>query len=144
MITVSIVVLTLLPVLLALYVFFTELPALSLDEARSRLFRTRAQLFELAAKEQVGFRSPAYRMQRDMINGSIRFAHDLSVIRLLVVRLSLAANPSVVAARFENEFARAKQNLPDETRHSLDQISHQIERTMLQNIVKASAFLHSF
>jgi hypothetical protein len=56
-----------------------------IDLLRQRLFRVRDELFNEAAAERIDFNSPAYGMMRTTLNGMIQFAHELSLIRLVIM-----------------------------------------------------------
>lgn len=56
-----------------------------IDLLRQQLFRIRDDLFQHARKGDFDFDSKAYGMTRDTLNGMIRFAHELSIWRILVL-----------------------------------------------------------
>ena len=55
------------------------------DALRHRLFVVRGGLFDYALANGLAFNDPAYVMLRDTINGTLRFAHKISVTRFLVL-----------------------------------------------------------
>lgn len=65
------------------YFFFLERP-LQVDSFRQRLFEIRGDLFTAARNEQFVDRH-AHQLTRTMLNGAIRFAHELSLSRILTV-----------------------------------------------------------
>lgn len=54
------------------------------DAFRQDLFKLRDELFDYAAEGKIQFDHPAYGILRIQINGAIRFAHQLSFVRLLL------------------------------------------------------------
>jgi hypothetical protein len=138
MITAAIIFFYVAPLLLAFYVLFALLPSFAMDDTRSRLFAIRSQLFEMGVDGRLDFKSPAYRMTRDLLNGSIRYAHDCSVVRLLMLRFTFGKNRPQTAASFENEFSRAKQNLPEATRKELESLHRKTSNVMLRHVLVRS------
>jgi len=57
------------------------------DLLRQRLFEIRDHLFICAARGELSFESPAYKMTRQTLNGMIRFAHTFSLTRIAIDRL---------------------------------------------------------
>lgn len=56
-----------------------------IDLLRFHLFGQRDYLFAAAARGEISFDSPAYRMTRQTINGMIRFAHEVSLWRVIIL-----------------------------------------------------------
>ena len=69
------------------YVFFWLYQPYRLDKYRDNLFTLRAELFDLAANGKIPFDHPAYVILRDTMNGSIRFAHQMGVLDILIYSL---------------------------------------------------------
>lgn len=72
--------------LAGLWWFFTgPWRQLRIDETRQSLFELRDKLFDMAADGELDFDAPAYGRARDQLNGMIRFTHQVSLIRLVVM-----------------------------------------------------------
>jgi hypothetical protein len=56
-----------------------------LDSFRRRLFEVRDGLFDYASSGAIGFDDPAYTTLRSIANGMIRFAHQITFTRVLVL-----------------------------------------------------------
>jgi hypothetical protein len=138
MITAAVIFLYVAPLLLAFYVLFVQLPSFAMDDTRQRLFAIRAKLFDMGIDGRLDFKSPAYTMTRDLLNGSIRFTHDCSVVRLLVMRFSFGKKRPQTAVLFENEFARATQNLPEATRKELQGLHRATSTAMMRHVIMRS------
>jgi hypothetical protein len=54
-----------------------------IDRLRHDLFRLRNGLCQSAANGEISFQSPAYQNTRLMLNGMIRFAHKVSLVRFV-------------------------------------------------------------
>ena len=80
-----------------LIVIFKMIPEARLDSFRQRMFTIRDGLFDYAADGNIPFDHPAYLLLRAQMNGYIRFAHDLTVFRILMTvaaRKIRGENPS--------------------------------------------------
>lgn len=71
-------------VFLVLYVAWQQLVA---EFLRQRLFEIRDSVFNLAAEEKIDFNSDAYRQFRNDLNTIIRYAHRITIPRILVLSL---------------------------------------------------------
>lgn len=69
-------------------VYFCYIPY-RIDLFRHRLFKMRAELFDLALEGHVAFDDPAYTRMRMLLNGFIRNAHRLNVVTLGLVLWAL-------------------------------------------------------
>lgn len=56
-----------------------------IERTRLRLFQLRDAFFDTAAEGLLPFESPAYGLTRTILNGTIRFTHEMSLTKLLVV-----------------------------------------------------------
>jgi hypothetical protein len=65
------------------FLWFGPLRWLATDWARNTMFAARERLWDEAGAGRISFDDPSYRYIRDSINGSIRFAHSLSLVRVL-------------------------------------------------------------
>src|SRR6266852_4021697 len=62
-------------------------PSYRLDSFRQKMFALRDELFDYAADGHIGFNEPAYRLLRQLMNGFIRYAHQLTFYRLCLAFL---------------------------------------------------------
>src|SRR5260370_14413210 len=53
-----------------------------LDSFRQEMFIIRDELFDYAASGRISFNDPAYRLLRQLMNGFIRYGHQLTFFRL--------------------------------------------------------------
>ena len=65
--------------------FFTLHRGYHIAKTRQRLFSIRTELFIAAANGKISFDDPGYRQVRLVINGTIKFTHNLSIFRLLAI-----------------------------------------------------------
>jgi hypothetical protein len=67
-----------------LFVAFKVFPEVRLDSFRQGMFAVRDELFDYAAEGNISFEHPAYLLLRRQMNGFIRYAHHLTVFRILM------------------------------------------------------------
>lgn len=83
------------------------------DKYRQDLFTVRDRLFNFAAEGGIEFDNPAYIMVRTYLNGSIRYAERLSLLKILISRAS-ANQPT--KSFFLNDVENRIKGLTDEQR----------------------------
>lgn len=59
------------------------------DLARQRMFKNRDELFDMARRGELDFRSDSYRNIRMEMNNMIRFAHGLTWVRLALLAVAI-------------------------------------------------------
>jgi hypothetical protein len=80
---------------------------------RQRLFEVRDELFDAAADGMMPFDHPAYRMTRQFINGTIRFAHRMNTTTLLLLLVTAwLTRPPQPQPAFVVRLREACQTLP--------------------------------
>jgi hypothetical protein len=72
-----------------------------LDAFRQDLFIVRDKLFDYAQEGKIGFDDPAYRLLRQLFNGMIRYAHQLTFFRVCITMFQI----KVLAQAFEPEWS---------------------------------------
>lgn len=84
------------------------------DCFRDSMFELRDELFDDAVQERIGFDSAAYNLLRSTMNGSIRFAHCLSLTRFIV--LSKTSRPVGLPTDelFSERFRKAMDELDED------------------------------
>lgn len=87
-----------------------------IDESRQQLFAIRDELFDKATAGIISFDDEAYGLTRNTLNGLIRFTHELSVIRLIVMSWVCRDFDEEYAERFCNRLNNAFEKLTDEQR----------------------------
>lgn len=111
MLTVTAMVLIWLGVGFLWWMFFFLYRDYRIDRLRHRLFVIRNDLFLAASRGEIGFDHPAYLLTRKTLNGTIRFAHQLSLTRLLMSRLFIGNDMSAIRADYEDRRAKAYKGL---------------------------------
>src|SRR5882762_3750422 len=73
-----------LSLIVLVFVMFRLWPEQRIDLFRQQMFALRDELFDFAADENVSFEHPAYKLLRELMNGFIRYAHNLTPYRTLM------------------------------------------------------------
>jgi hypothetical protein len=96
----------LIPLLLSL------LPTVRLDEFRQNMFSVRNELFDYAAAGHISYNDPAYRLLRQLMNGYIRYGHQLTFFRVFLTVIQSKtmgrANDLTWTTRWEKALANIK------------------------------------
>lgn len=124
------------------WLVFVELRSYRLDLTRQKLFNIRDELFALAAKGEMAFDSKAYGLMRTTLNGMIRFAHKISLIRLIA---TIYADEIILkgkgSAAFDKAMSRAISELPFGARKKILAARKEMHRAVLRHIVFSSVIL---
>jgi hypothetical protein len=80
---------------LFLLFFYTTWQSAMTDMARQYVFERRDAVFDMAADGKLSFESAEYKIIRDAFNGLIRFAHELTWVRLAIHWGEAVEGPSV-------------------------------------------------
>jgi cbb3-type cytochrome oxidase subunit 3 len=80
----STIVQSLLSLILLVIIVFAWWPAQRVDLFRQQMFALRDELFDFAIDGKVSFDDPAYALLRHLMNGFIRYAHNLTPFRTLM------------------------------------------------------------
>ncbi len=107
-----------------------------MDAFRERIFTLRNELFLVAARGEIGFDDPAYKMLRERLNVSLRYAHEYTLTKLLLALAIPSIGNSEGLTWAENTKA-----LPRETRELLDQYRNMFVLNVLRYMILRSYFL---
>ena len=78
---------TLLSLIVLIFVMFSLWPGQRMDIFRQQMFALRDELFDFALEGGIEFDNPAYTQLRELMNGFIRYAHNLTPYRTLMFYL---------------------------------------------------------
>jgi hypothetical protein len=110
------------------------------DAFRQELFGLRSELFDLGANQVVPFDHAAYAQLRLMINGTIRYAHQVSFPTLLVVIAQSEHAPSDPLAVWKKHV----QELPEDGRNRLLAIHNRVSGAFAKHLIGGSIILFSY
>jgi hypothetical protein len=115
--------------------FFTLHRNFHIARTRQRLFGIRASLFNAALEGKIGFDEPAYRQVRQVLNGIIRFTHNLSFFRMLAIVIFNQYVHKDLLGHFNSQLEKALDKLTLEQKelllNSLDEAHLQIVRHLM-------------
>lgn len=111
------------------------------DRARQNLFIKRARLFDLARTGEISFSDPAYIAIRMHIERLIRFAHNLTWLRLLVLLPKIRGSNAVQNADVPAMIASISN---DDARDEVKKIYDSIGKQLLAMVVAKSPILLIF
>jgi hypothetical protein len=124
-------------------IFYLSIRGYLLDQLRQALFAIRDDLFDFATDGGIAFDHPAYRELRDDLNSIIRFAHKISVFRLLLAHYMKAPDG---AARKQPDLAdwlEQVNRLPPLARRKLIAVRVDSLREVTRYIVQRSLLMLS-
>lgn len=109
------------------------------DIARQYCFAKRDRLFDLALAGRIDFRSNEYRAMRLSLEKTIRFCHEISIYRLLLLGLDRTSREGSIHL---STLSKAASRVEDaETRKELEALAHGVEDMILLVIWMRSPLL---
>lgn len=105
-----------------------------LDSFRDHVFSIRDELFLYAAKQNIKFHDPAYTILRDRMNASLRYAHEFTMTRLLLVSGMHEPQKSPFLVKWE----ASVRELPEATQMKMREINVRYNEAMLQHVIYLS------
>jgi hypothetical protein len=122
-----------------LVILYGPWQAICTDIARQILFEKRDAIFDLAHGGKLSFTSREYGTIRSSLQASIRFAHELTLPRFLVMAAVLAARGNRPE---DNDLSRAIRNIADPTtRSQVENLVKQAYRTLVLMMVVKSPMM---
>jgi hypothetical protein len=111
------------------------------DELRQRIFHVRDDLFDYASQGHIGFDNVAYMMTRTYLNGSIRFAERMTLVKLIVGSHILKHYKS----SFDSELKQSLKTLNPEQRGKIEKsivlsVEHTITYLAKKNFLVITIF----
>lgn len=126
------------------YLWFFEYRKYLLDDTRQRLFKIRDDLFYAAAVEgKIDVNSPLYGMTRNTINGTIRFAHEVSAVHYILTTFyghkKIMNNP--LMKEYKARMDKAVESVTDEQKEFISEVQSKMHLTVFNHIVRGSLVL---
>ncbi len=120
MLTVTDVVLAAAACALGGYLYFCLYHRLRVDLFRQALFGIRDELMHDAPAYGIPFDSQGYLVTRTMLNGMIRFAHELSLTRILIIQITnRVLTAKITSVPYDDILGAALDELPSRARDRL-------------------------
>ena len=120
------------------HVAFNVYPHSAIALARFNLFELRDELFQMAVEGKLDFKSPGYKACRQMINGFIRYAHDMSLLQMITTQLVAKLRKQKISTR---EWDAAIERLDPESRALVEQVMRQATVHMVRLLITKSVIL---
>lgn len=105
-------------VLVAVHLFW-EYRSYRIDQLRQDLFRVRDELFRAAERGEIAFDAPAYGITRATLNGMIRYAHELTLVRAVIAVVSSRTYLAPPHTAYRSRIAVALKALPSDQQRKL-------------------------
>ena len=123
------------------WLFFVEYKRYRCDRTRQELFKIRDQLFQKAADGVLPFDSKAYCLTRTTLNGMIRFAHEVSFIRLLLGFWLHKSIQDRDAKRYLEDMSQALNDLPEPGRTAVKEARSKMHLIIISHVIHTSLAL---
>ena len=121
--------------------FFDVYYRYRLDIFRQELFEIRDKLFDEAARLGI-FNEKAYTMTRITLNGMIRFAHEVSLLRFAVAYFSqMWFVKRDIASLYQTAFSKALNKLPEDQQKIIMRARVHAHMVLASHIVHSSVML---
>jgi hypothetical protein len=114
------------------WLYEVEYKRYRLDRFRDNLFLIRGSLFDAAARGEIPLDHPAYHILRTNINGIIRFSHDLSFFRFLLMRSEMKSEAGKSrSAEYKQRMESSMASLNDSQRRLIISTNREIHKSVM-------------
>lgn len=138
----SIAVQVLLSLTVLLFVLFSLWPSQRVDLFRQQMFALRDELFDFALAENFDFDDPAYTQLRELLNGFIRYAHNLTAYRTLMSFVRWKCTSSEPHRGWATSWEQALDNVQNKnTRAQLEEFRSKASMLVVSQIVLSPTLL---
>jgi hypothetical protein len=121
------------------------LPEVRLDGFRQNMFSVRDELFDYAASGKISFNDPAYRLLRQLMNGFIRYGHQVTFFRVCTTAIQFKVMHISKEFTWTTKWERALANINDEeVRKSLNAFHDRTAALVATRLVFGSPILVAF
>ena len=104
---------------------FKIIPYSRLDAFRQKMFSIRDEMFDYAADGNIPFDHPAYILLRRQMNGFIRYGHQLTVFRCLMIVAIQKVSGDALEGVWFSEWQKALDSISDDcVRKKLENFHH--------------------
>ncbi|MDF3241955.1 hypothetical protein [Pseudomonas veronii] len=119
--------------MLTLYwLYEVEYKRYRLDKFRDKLFMIRGGLFDAAARGEIPLDHPAYLILRTNINGMIRFSHDLTFFRFLLMRSEMKSEAGKSrSAEYKRRVEASMVTLTDSQRQLITSTNREVHQSVM-------------
>jgi hypothetical protein len=126
------------------FIIFKLWPDQRMDILRQRMFALRDELFDFAMDGHIGFDNPAYRLLRDLLNGTIRYAHNLTPYRTMMLILKWKFVPDEPKHEWSVAWEHALAKIEDgQVRNQLEMFHSRATMLIVSHLVLSPGLLLS-
>jgi len=116
-----------------------------LDSFRQKMFALRDELFDFAADGNIGFADEAYRLLRQSMNGTIRYAHQLTFFRVCMTMAEIELASLGARSDWSNDWQRALGTISDrQVREKMEDFHGRSMQLVIERLVLGSPLLLGF
>jgi hypothetical protein len=138
----SIIVQSALSLIALAVVMFAWWPEQRVDLFRQQMFALRDELFDFAMAGKIEFDDPAYTLLRHLMNGFIRYAHNLTPYRALMSFLRWKLVSKEARNEWPISWEKALAKVPDnDTRDKLQEFHSKATMLVVSQLVLSPGFL---
>jgi hypothetical protein len=138
----SIIVQSALSLIVLIFIVFVWWPNQRADLFRQQMFALRDELFDFALDGRIAFDDPAYKLLRSLMNGTIRYAHNLTPYRTLVSILRSKCTSNQPTNAWSVSWERALKGAEDtDTRNQLVMFHSRANMLILSQLVLSPGLL---
>ena len=124
------------------FIIFKWWPEQRVDLLRQRMFALRDEFFDFALDEHVRFDEPAYKLLRDLMNGTIRYAHNLTPYRTAMSFLRWKSVSKQPIGGWSQSWNRALKKIEsDETRIKMEAFHSRATMLVVSHLVLSPGLL---
>jgi len=137
----NVLITSLLSLIVLMLLIFWLWPQQRIDLFRQQMFAIRDELWDFAAAENLSFDDPAHALLRQLMNGFIRYAHNLTPYRILLsfLQWKYIGEP---AGQWTSSWNKAVKQLPNEdTQKALQQFHSRAMDLVLGQILLSPGML---
>jgi hypothetical protein len=121
---------------------FNLIPAYRLDAFRQKMFTQRDRLWDYAAAGNISFDDPAYLLLRKLMNGFIRYGHQLTFFRVFMTMLHWHAIGQAPELTWHTKWDRALSQVQDaEVKAYLENAHQRAVTAMVKHLATGSPIL---
>lgn len=123
------------------YLYFFAYKDYVVDKTRSELFILRDSLFDYADSGQISFDNEVYKTTRIMINGVIRFTHDISLSNWAMITFFSNEDSRNYQKQFSDNFEKNMKKLNPQQQEMIKSTLYKTHFLIVKHLLKTSLLL---
>jgi len=119
------------------FAFLTVYRKFTIDIFRQKMFELRDSVFDYAARGNVSFDHPAYKLLRTAMNGFLRYGHKISLFELFIISIGTR---DIKKVSFSKQWNKALHGIPDEQREEFETFRKNMNELIVLQAFAGSPF----